>query len=601
MAAAPAPGRASRPALPAAASQAGVPGTRTPTMALSPPIAAGQPPQPAPDPAVPVLLLGQVRVRYPGASQATLDGLDLRLHPGERLALVGPSGCGKSTVARTALQLLPPGSHCSGELRLAGRDPRQLSRAALRRLRGEAVGLVFQDPMTRLNPLLTIGEHLRDTLAAHHDGPVPAGAGGEARGGISSAGTGTARQRRQRVEELLQRVGIDPGRYSSYPHEFSGGMRQRLAIALALALRPPLVIADEPTTSLDVAVANQVMAELAGLCAEAGSALLLISHDLAMAGRWCERIAVLERGRLVEEAPSHTLLTAPASPLAQRLVAAARRREGGVAAAPPPGPPLLEIQELRSWHPLPSAPWSPRWLRAVDGVSLTLHEGETLGVVGASGCGKSSLCRALMGLAPVRGGTVRLQGEDLRGLQGVELRRARRSIQMVFQDPLACLNPQMAVGEAVADPLLIHGLVSRSEARERARAQLAAVGLEPPEDFERRLPRQLSGGQQQRVAIARALILEPKLLLCDESVSMLDAEVQAEVLELLRDLQGRLGLGMLFITHDLSVASGFCHRVIVLEGGRIVEEGPGEALLRQPRAAITRTLVEACPRLPAVA
>jgi peptide/nickel transport system ATP-binding protein len=542
-------------------------------MALPPPAAF-----PPPAAAEPVLLLGQVRVRYPGARQATLDGLDLSLRPGERLALVGPSGCGKSTVARTALQLLPPGSLCSGELRLAGRDPRQLSPAALRRLRGEAVGLVFQDPMTRLNPLLTVGEHLRDTLAAHHDGGAAAAPSDGARG----ASPGAARRRRQRVEELLQRVGIDPGRYGSYPHEFSGGMRQRLAIALALALRPPLVIADEPTTSLDVAVANQVMAELAGLCSEAGSALLLISHDLAMAGRWCERIAVLDQGRLVEEAPSHTLLTAPSSPLAQRLVQAARRREGGVAMPLPPRPPLLEIQELRSWHSLPSAPWNPRWLRAVDGISLTLHEGETVGVVGASGCGKSSLCRALMGLAEVRGGSVRLQGQDLRALQGAQLRQARRRIQMVFQDPLACLNPQMAVGEAVADPLLIHGLASRSEARQRARAQLAAVGLEPPEEFERRLPRQLSGGQQQRVAIARALILEPKLLLCDESVSMLDAEVQAEVLELLRDLQGRLGLGMLFVTHDLSVASGFCHRVIVLEGGRIVRPRPGAARPASP-------------------
>jgi peptide/nickel transport system ATP-binding protein len=206
-----------------------------------------------------------------------------------------------------------------------------------------------------------------------------------------------------------------------------------------------------------------------------------------------------------------------------------------------------------------------------------------------------------MGLAPVRGGRVRLQGRELRRLRGRELRRARRRIQMVFQDPLACLNPQMPVGAAVADPLLIHGLAGRGEARERARRSLAAVGLEPPEDFERRLPRQLSGGQQQRVAIARALILEPKVLLCDESVSMLDAEVQAEVLDLLRQLQRRLGLGMLFVTHDLAVASGFCHRVIVLEQGRIVEEGPGAELLRHPHAAITRTLVEACPRLPAVA
>jgi peptide/nickel transport system ATP-binding protein len=529
-----------------------------------------------------LLRIHQLVVRYPGAATPTLDGLELTLRPGETLALVGPSGCGKSTVARAVLQLLPAGSQCSGELELAGRDPRHLARGALRQLRGEAVGLVFQDPMTRLNPLLSIGSHLADTIAAHR----PAW---------------QRRAVRERAEELLQRVGINPERYGSYPHEFSGGMRQRVAIALAMALKPPLVIADEPTTSLDVAVAAQVMAELTGLCRETGSALLLISHDLAMAGRWCERIAVLDQGRVIEEAPARQLLTTPASPLAQRLVSRARAREGQQPQPPTEPPLLLEIEQLRCWHPLPSAPWQPRWLKAVDGVSLALHRGETIGLVGASGCGKSTLCRALMGLAPVRGGSVRLEGRELFGLQGGELRRARRAIQMVFQDPLACLNPQMPVGEAVADPLLIHGLASRSGARQRARELLTAVGLEPPETFENRLPRQLSGGQQQRVAIARALILEPRVLLCDESVSMLDAEVQAEVLALLRDLQQRLGLGMLFVTHDLAVASGFCHRVIVLDGGRIVEQGPGAALLRAPQAAITRTLVEACPRLPAAA
>jgi peptide/nickel transport system ATP-binding protein len=530
----------------------------------------------------PVLQLTGLRVRYPGAEQPTLDGLDLALAPGDRLALVGPSGCGKSTVARAVLQLLPPGSSCEGGLQLAGRDPRTLQRSALRHLRGEAVGLVFQDPMTRLNPLLTIGEHLRDTLAAHRP------AWGRQRGVV-------------RAKELLARVGIPPERYGSYPHEFSGGMRQRVAIALALALDPPLVIADEPTTSLDVAVAGQVMAELRDLCEESGSALMLITHDLAMAGRWCERMGVLDQGRLMEEGPSHQLLTAPASPLARRLVRAAREREGSLATAPAATPVLLELEDLRSWHPLPSVPWHPRWLKAVDGVSLRLHRQETIGLVGASGCGKSSLCRALMGLAPVRGGSVRLEGQDLRRLRGRSLQQARRRIQMVFQDPLACLNPQMAVGEAVADPLLIHGLANRAEARERVRSALAAVGLDPPEAFERRLPRQLSGGQQQRVAIARALILEPRVLLCDESVSMLDAEVQAEVLELLRRLQQERGLGLLFVTHDLAVASGFCHRVIVLDGGRIVEEGPGAALLAHPQAAITRKLVEACPRLPQVA
>jgi len=358
------------------------------------------------------------------------------------------------------------------------------------------------------------------------------------------------------------------------------------------------VIADEPTTSLDVAVAGQVMAELVGLCQESGSALLLISHDLALAGRWCQEMGVLEQGRLVERAPARQLLLEPRSALAQRLVQAAREREGGQRPEPPPSPLLLELEDLRSWHPLPSPPWKPRWLKAVDGVSLRLRAGETIGVVGASGCGKSSLCRALIGLAPLRGGVVRLEGQDLRRLRGGALRRARRDLQMVFQDPLACLNPQMSVGNAVADPLLIHGLASRGEARQRVRALLAQVGLEPPEAFEQRRPSQLSGGQQQRVAIARALILQPKVLLCDESVSMLDAEVQAEVLELLGRLQEQLGLGMLFVTHDLAVASGFCHRVIVLEGGRIVEQGPGARLLANPQAPITRTLVEACPRLP---
>ncbi len=528
----------------------------------------------------PVLDLQQLLVQYPGAAAPTLDGLDLSLAAGESLALVGPSGCGKSTVARAVLQLLPTGSRCEGGLLLAGQDPRQLRRGPLRRLRGEAAGLVFQDPMTRLNPLLTIGEHLADTLAAHR----PAW---------------TRREVRRRAEDLLARVGISPERYGSYPHEFSGGMRQRLAIALAMALQPPLVIADDPTTSLDVSVAGQVMAELSQLCREAGSALLLISHDLALAGRWCQRIAVLDQGRLVEQGPAQQLLTAPSSPLAQRLVAAARAREGGATpAAPAQAPVLLELEQLRCWHGLASLPWNPRWLKAVDGVNLTLRQGETIGVVGASGCGKSTLCRALMGLAPVRGGAVKLQGQDLRQLRGRPLSRTRRRIQMVFQDPLACLNPAMAVGEAIADPLLIHGLASPPQARQRARELLAAVGLNPPESFENRLPRQLSGGQQQRVAIARALVLEPQVLLCDESVSMLDAEVQTEVLALLRQLQQRLGLGMIFVTHDLSVASGFCQRVIVLEGGRIVEEGPGERLLRAPQAAITRTLVDACPRLP---
>ena len=518
-----------------------------------------------------VLQLEDLVVAYPGSADPTLDGLTLSLQRGERLALVGPSGCGKSTVARAVLGLLPEGSRSQGRLELLGSDPRRLRRAALNRLRGEAVGLVFQDPMTRLNPLISIGDHLRDTLSAH---------------GAQAA----------RAEELLQRVGIGPERMNSYPHQFSGGMRQRVAIALAMALQPPLVIADEPTTSLDVAVAGQVMAELTALCQEAGSALLLITHDLAMAGRWCQRMAVMQDGRLLEEASASQVLLQPQQPLTQRLVAAARQREGGATPQAPATPVVLELHQLRCWHRLGGWPWQPQWLRSVDGISLRLHAGETLGIVGPSGCGKSTLCRALMGLNPVRGGEVMLQGRDLRRLQGQELRQARQRLQMVFQDPLACLNPAMTVIDAVADPLLIHGLASPGQAREQARTVLASVGLDA--SLAQRLPRQLSGGQQQRVAIARALVLQPAVLLCDESVSMLDAEVQAEVLQLLRQLQQQLGVAILFVTHDLGVASGFCHRVVVLDQGRIVEEGPGDVMLQAPAAAITRELVEACPRLP---
>jgi len=550
-----------------------------------------------------VLEINQFRLRYPRSPNWILNRLNLSIGPGQRLALVGPSGCGKSTVARAALQLLPQGSICEGGLWLAGKDPRLMQQAELRHLRSQSVGLVFQDPMTRLNPLMTVGGHLLDTLQAHQQGQSPS-------------------WRRQRAEELLERVGIGANRFGAYPHEFSGGMRQRLSIALAIALHPPLIIADEPTTSLDVAVAGQVMAELSSLCQDLGSALLLISHDLAMAERWCERMAILDEGRLVEEGPSRELLTSPQSNIGKRLVNAARAREGRrtpaedqtavesqttaknqTAAQDQTAPQdqtakVLAINAMRCWHQLGGWPWSPTWLKAVDNVSFKLRAGESLGVVGASGCGKSTLCRALMGLTPIRGGQVELDGQNLLTLRGRSLRQARRRIQMVFQDPLACLNPKMTVGEAIADPLLIHGLASRSEAKEQGRQLLEQVGLSPAEHYQQRRPRQLSGGQQQRVAIARALALKPKVLICDESVSMLDAEIQAEVLRLLRRLQQQLGLAMVFVTHDLSIASGFCHRVIVLDHGHIVEEGPGDQLLNEPKASITRTLVEACPRLP---
>ncbi len=527
----------------------------------------------------PVLEIENMYMRYPSSKSWVLDALNLHVAAGERLALIGPSGCGKSTIARIIMQLIPPRSLFQGKLLILGQDPTKLNEASLRRLRGEAVGLIFQDPMTRLNPLLTIGEHLVDTLKAHH------------------------LQRdscwmRQKAESLLERVGINSERFYAYPHEFSGGMRQRLAIALAIALDPPLVIADEPTTSLDTAIADQVMAQLSSLCEEIGSALLLISHDLALAARWCERICIMDKGKIVEDVSNRDFFIKPQSLIGKRLLRAATEREEARSTSQVQSELVLEVKRLRCWHVVSGLPWKLNWLKAVDEVSFSLFAGETLGVVGASGCGKSTLCRALMGLTPVRGGEVIFKGQNILQLKGRSLRHARQSLQMIFQDPYASLNPKMTISEAISDPLLIHNLFSRAEARERARSLLEQVGLEPPEYFQNRLPHELSGGQQQRVAIARALALEPKVLICDESLSMLDAEIQSELLNLLNWLQHRLRVAILFITHDLSIASGFCHRVIVLDQGRIVEEGPAKQLFESPKASITQKLVNVSPSLP---
>ncbi len=525
-----------------------------------------------------VLEINQLNMRYPCSDCWTLNDLSLRMARGDRLALVGPSGCGKSTIAKVIVQLLPPGSICTGGLLLTGQDPRAINRSQLRTLRGEAVGLVFQDPMTRLNPLITIGDHILDTLKAH-------------------GATSSFLWRKKRAEELLINVGISPKRFDAYPHEFSGGMRQRLAIALAIALKPPLLIADEPTTSLDAAFAHQIMFELSESCKNLNSALLLITHDLAIASRWCENIAIMDDGRIVEMGSSKDILTNAQSSIGKRLLKATKTKVNSLHLSRHEEPVILEVNNLRCWHSLGGWPWSQNWLKTIDLISFNLHRGETLGIVGESGCGKSTLCKAITGLIPIKGGQIKLQGQHLQGLKGKSLKQTKQILQMIFQDPLACLNPKMKIGEAIADPLLIHKLASSSEAKQQSRELLQQVGLIPPEKFEGRLPRELSGGQQQRVAIARALALKPKVLICDESISMLDAEMQTEILSLLKQLQQKLGLAMLFITHNLNIASYFCHRIIVLDKGKIIEQGNAIDLLHAPQEKITQKLVEAAPKV----
>ena len=526
-----------------------------------------------------VLKIHKLNAIYPNSSKSVLNGLDLNMNRGDRLALVGRSGCGKSTVAKAVMQLLPAGCICKGEIFLNGKNVLEQDKVSLQTIRGTEVGLIFQDPISRLNPLMTVGDHLVDTFRAHDKSAT----------NITLV---------NKTKSLLDKVGIDPLRFNSFPHEFSGGMRQRVAIALAICLRPPLIIADEPTTSLDTIVADQIMAELSFLCDEIGTALLLISHDLSMAYKWCNKIAILDYGKIVESGNIKEIISNPKTHIAQRLVDSGRMLEGSEREIMNKRTVLLRVNRLRCWHNIGFWPFNTFWLKAVNEVTFSLHEGETLGVVGPSGCGKSTLCRALTGLLPTRGGSIIFLGSNISNYNKKSLRQLRKFIQIIFQDPSTALNPKMSVLDAIIDPILIHKLLTRSQAREKARNLLGLVGLTPTEMYEQRLPSQLSGGQQQRVVIARALALNPKILICDESVSMLDAEIQAEVLELLRSLQEKLKLSMLFITHDLSVAAGFCHRVLVFDKGKIIEENSGKNLLDNPQQYLTQKMVKACPRLP---
>ncbi len=526
-----------------------------------------------------VLKINKLSTIYPNSNTYVLNGLSLKMNRGDRLALVGSSGCGKSTVAKAVMQLLPNGCICDGEIFLNGKNLLKFDDDSLQTFRGKEVGLIFQDPMSRLNPLMTVGDHLVDTFKAHDD--------------YEPTNNLVAK-----AKILLEKVGIDPLRFKSFPHEFSGGMRQRVAIALAICLKPSLIIADEPTTSLDTLVADQIMKELSLLCDEIGTSLLLISHDLSMAYKWCNKIAILNRGIIVESGNIKEIVVNPKTDIAQRLVNAEKILEGSEREIMDKSHPLLRVNRLRCWHDLGSWPFNSFWLKAVNEVTFSLHEGETLGIVGPSGCGKSTLSKALTGLLPKRGGSVSFLGKNISTINNKSIKQLRKNIQTIFQDPSASLNPKMSVIDAIIDPILIHKLLSRSQAREKARNLLELVGLKPSAMYEQRLPSQLSGGQQQRVVIARALALSPKILICDESVSMLDAEIQAEVLELLRSLQQELKLSMLFITHDLSVAAGFCHRVLVFDKGKIIEENSGKNLLNNPQKYLTKQMVKACPRLP---
>ncbi len=541
-----------------------------------------------------------LRVAYPqrrGQSGWAVDGVSLTLQPGEKLGLVGESGCGKSTLGRAAMRLLPDSTLIEGRVGFAGESVFDMNASRLRRFRGEAVALIFQDPMTRLDPLMTVGEHCIETLQAHRPNL-------------------DRKQAKKRAIDILEAVKIPASRWSQFPHEFSGGMRQRVAIALALLLDPKLIVADEPTTSLDVTVAAQILQELTRLCASRGTAILLISHDLAMVAEYCDRIAVMYGGKVVETGPVQNVFEQPQHEYTRSLLKAALHIQADsgkglafeeirteVVSANLTNSPLLTVTNLQQHYSLESNLLDQLFTRkrqvikAVDGVSLELERGEILGLVGESGCGKSTLSRTILQLITATGGKVEFQGIDITALGRDAVRKHRREMQMIFQDPHACLNPMMTVGESIADPLFIHKLANAREAKKEVIQMLERVGLTPGEDFFRRYPGELSGGQQQRVSIARALITRPQLIICDEPVSMLDASVQTQVLELMLELKQEFNLTYLFITHDLWVARFFCDRIAVMNAGKIVEIGKTRDIFTNPQHPYTQQLLQAAPLL----
>ena len=539
-----------------------------------------------------------LRVAYPQSRSAPMlqwavDDVSFTLEAGERLGLVGESGCGKSTLGRAAMRLLPASTRIEGRVMFSGQSVFDLTPTQMRQFRGEAVALVFQDPMTRLDPLMTIGEHCIETLRAHQPQL-------------------SRRQSKERALETLDAVKIPANRWSQYPHEFSGGMRQRVAIALALLLNPKLIVADEPTTSLDVTVAAQILKELTRLCHERDMALLLISHDLAMVGEYCDTIAVMYGGKIVEKGAVGTILRRPQHEYTRSLLEAAlhiqavdeQPLKADTSTLTTNTSPLLRVKDLKQYYTLERNfieqlvfRKEATYIKAVDNVSFELNPGEILGLVGESGCGKSTLSRTILQLIRPTSGTVEFLGKDLTQLSRQSLRQSRRQIQMVFQDPHACLNPLMTVGQSIADPLFIHQLATPDEAKSQVIEMLERVGLTPTEDYYNRYPSDLSGGQQQRVAIARALITRPSLLICDEPVSMLDASVQSQVLELMLELKAEFNLTYLFITHDLWLARFLCDRIAVMNSGQIVEIGLTHELFTNPQHPYTKTLLQAAPLL----
>ncbi|MBW8792424.1 MAG: ABC transporter ATP-binding protein [Streptomyces sp.] len=523
-----------------------------------------------------------VSYRTRGGTVPAVRGVDLDVWPGQVTAVVGESGSGKSTTAHAVTRLLAAnGTIDAGTVRFGRHDLATLSEAELRTVRGAQIGLVPQDPTVSLNPVKRIGEQVAEVLRIH--------------------GLATRRGAAAEAVAVLDRAGLPDAavRARQYPHELSGGMRQRALIAVAIAAKPRLIIADEPTSALDVTVQRVILDHLQHLTEESGTAILLVTHDLGVAADRAQRLVVMEQGKVVEAGETRAVLADPQHEYTRRLLAAApslttARPRTPVSTTPPDtAPPLVEARNLVKEFRLPRAGGEARTLRAVDDVSLTLRRGQTLALVGESGSGKSTTARLVLRLTEATSGQVLFDGTDVTIAEGTEVRALRRRAQLVYQNPYASLDPRFSIGEVITEPLRAFKVGDRATRLDRARELLDRVAL-PAATLERR-PAELSGGQRQRVAVARALALSPDLVVCDEPVSALDVSVQAQVLDLLAELQANTGVAYLFISHDLAVVRQIAHQVAVMRAGRIVETGPPEDLFSAPRHAYTRELLAAIP------
>ncbi|GIX08772.1 ABC transporter ATP-binding protein [Elioraea sp.] len=519
-----------------------------------------------------------------GARQViAAEDVTFSLDRGETLALVGESGSGKSVTALSVLQLLPypAARHLPGSsVVLDGREMIGADAETLRQARGGIAGMIFQEPMTSLNPLHTIEKQIGEAVLLHR--------------------RLTPAEVRARVIACLAMAGFADAeaRLSAYPHQLSGGQRQRVMIAMALANDPALLIADEPTTALDVTIQAQILKLLAELKQRLGMAMLLISHDLAIVRRYADRVCVMNRGRIVEQGPVRQVFEDPQHDYTRMLLAAQPR--GAPAPVAPDAPEVMAGEDVKVHFPIRRGflRRTVGWIRACDGVSVRVREGETVGLVGESGSGKSTMGLALLRLVPEARGPVRFEGNDIAGLDRRGLRPLRRRMQIVFQDPFGSLSPRMSLGEIVGEGLAVHAPALAREERLAMVAQaLAEVGLDPR--WIDRYPHEFSGGQRQRIAIARALVLKPRFVVLDEPTSALDMSVQAQIVELLRELQARHRLAYLFISHDLKVVRALAHHVVVLKDGRVVEQGPAEAVMDAPKEPYTRALMAAAFELKA--